>query len=124
VEAALDEARGHLFGLSGCRNGEVPRRLLAGETDAALDAARRWAGLFAGDAFAIELSHHLQPDDDWLVDRLAGLAAELGLPTAVTNEVHYADPDGHRLQDVLVCIRHGATLTEARELLLTNAEYR
>jgi DNA polymerase III alpha subunit len=42
----------------------------------------------------------------------------------VTNEVHYAEPGGHRLQDVLVCIRHGATLTEARELLLPNAEYR
>ena len=124
VEAALDEARGHLFGLSGCRNGEVPRRLLAGDRDAALDAARRWAGHFAADDFAVELSHHLQPDDDWLVDQLAGLAAELGLPTAVTNEVHYAEPGGHRLQDVLVCIRHGATLTEARELLLTNAEYR
>ncbi|TMB57197.1 MAG: PHP domain-containing protein, partial [Chloroflexi bacterium] len=31
VEAALDEARGHLIGLTGCRNGEVPRRLLSGE---------------------------------------------------------------------------------------------
>jgi error-prone DNA polymerase len=124
VQAALDEARGHLFGLSGCRNGEVPRRLLAGDREAALDAASRWAGHFATDAFAVELSHHLQPDDDWLVGQLAELAAELGLPTAVTNEVHYADPGGHRLQDVLVCIRHGATLTEARELLLTNAEYR
>ncbi len=41
-----------------------------------------------------------------------------GLPTVVTNEVHYAEPGGHRLQDVLVCIRHGATLDEARELLL------
>ena len=124
VEAALDEARGHLFGLSGCRNGEVPRRLLAGDRDAALDAARRWAGHFADGDFAVELSHHLQPDDDWLVEQLARLAEELGLPTAVTNEVHYAEPGGHRLQDVLVCIRHGATLTEARELLLTNAEYR
>ena len=124
VEAILDEARGHLFGLSGCRNGEVPRRLLAGDRDAALDAARRWAGHFATDDFAVELSHHLQPDDDWLVAQLAALAEELGLPTAVTNEVHYADPDGHRLQDVLVCIRHGATLEEARELLLPNAEYR
>jgi error-prone DNA polymerase len=124
VEAILDEARGHLLGLSGCRNGEVPRRLLAGARDAALDAARRWAGHFATDDFAVELSHHLQPDDDWLVAQLAELAEELGLPTTVTNEVHYADPDGHRLQDVLVCIRHGATLTEARELLLPNAEYR
>jgi DNA polymerase III alpha subunit len=124
VEAALDEARGHLFGLSGCRHGEVPRRLMAGERQAALHAARAWAHHFPDGDFAVELSHHLQPDDDWLIAQLAELAEELGLATAVTNEVHYADPHGHRLQDVLVCIRHGATLDEARELLLPNAEYR
>ena len=124
VEAALDDARGHLFGLSGCRNGEVPRLVLAGERDQALIAAKAWARHFPDGDFHVELSHHLQPDDDWLVAQLAELAAELGLPTVVTNEVHYADPDGHRLQDVLVCIRHGATLEEARELLLPNAEYR
>jgi error-prone DNA polymerase len=124
VEAALDEARGHLYGLSGCRNGELPRLLLAGERDAALTAARGWAQHFGDGDFAVELSHHLQPDDDWLTAQLAELAETAGLPTVVTNEVHYADPDGHRLQDVLVCIHHGATLTEARELLLPNAEYR
>ncbi len=124
VTEALDEARGHLIGLSGCRNGLVPRLLLAGERDAALQAARTWARHFADDDFAIELSHHLAPDDDWLVAELAALSARAGLPTVVTNEVHYADPEGHRLQDVLVCIRHGATLEEARELLLPNAEYR
>ncbi len=124
VATTLDEARGHLVGLSGCRNGLVPRLLLAGERDEALQAARTWARHFADDDFAIELSHHLGPDDDWLVARLAEVAARAGLPTVVTNEVHYADPEGHRLQDVLVCIRHGATLGEARELLLPNAEYR
>jgi DNA polymerase III alpha subunit len=124
VTTALDEARGHLVGLSGCRNGLVPRLLLAGERDASLQAARTWARHFAVDDFAIELGHHLGPDDDWLVAELAELAERAGLPTVVTNEVHYADPDGHRLQDVLVCIRHGATLTEARELLLPNAEFR
>ncbi|HET9416516.1 MAG TPA: PHP domain-containing protein [Candidatus Limnocylindria bacterium] len=124
ITSALDEARGHLIGLSGCRNGLVPRLLLAGEREAALQAARTWARHFADDAFAIELSHHLAPDDDWLVAELAAVAATAGLPTVVTNEVHYADPEGHRLQDVLVCIRHGATLEEARELLLPNAEHR
>jgi DNA polymerase III alpha subunit len=124
VEAALDEARGHLVGLSGCRNGEVPRHLLSGDREAGLVAARRWASHFPDGDFAVELSHHLAPDDDWLVAQLAELAHDAGLPTVVTNEVHYADPGGHRLQDVLVCIRHGATLDEARELLLPNAEYR
>jgi error-prone DNA polymerase len=124
VEGALDEARGHLIGLSGCRNGELPRRLLDGDPEAARAAAQRWARHFADGNFAIELSHHLRPDDDWLVAQLAALAADTGLPTVVTNEVHYAEADGHRLQDVLVCIRHGATLDEARELLLPNGEHR
>src|SRR5205814_2731924 len=124
VEAALDDARGHLIGLSGCRNGEIPRALLAGQRDAALDAARRWAAHFPEGDFVVELSHHRGPDDDWLVAQLAALADDAGLPTVVTNEVHYAEAGGHRLQDVLVCIRHGASLDEARELLLPNAEYR
>ncbi len=124
VAAALDEARGHLIGLTGCRNGQVPRLALTGEHEAALHAARTWARHFPDGDFCVELGHHLQPDDDWLVAELAELAHRAGLPTVVTNEVHYADPDGHRLQDVLVCIRHGATLEEARELLLPNAEYR
>ena len=124
VSAALDEGRGHVIGLSGCRNGAVPRHLLAGDRDAALAAAREWARHFPDGDFAIELAHHLEPDDDWLVAELVAVAERAGLPTVVTNEVHYAAPDGHRLQDVLVCIRHGATLDEARELLLPNAEYR
>jgi DNA polymerase III alpha subunit len=124
VVEALDDARGHLIGLSGCRNGELPRRLLAGETEAARDAARDWAAHFPDGDFAVELSHHLRPDDDWLVDQLVALAGEIGLPTVVTNEVHYVDASGHRLQDVLVCIRHGATLDDARELLLPSAEHR
>ncbi len=124
VETALDEGRGHIVGLSGCRNGAVPRRLLADDHVGALAAARDWAAHFADDDFLIELSHHLGPDDDWLIAQLAALAEEAGLPTLVTNEVHYAEAAGHRLQDVLVCIRHGATLDQARELLLPNAEYR
>src|SRR5439155_2023018 len=124
VNAALDVARGHLFGLSGCRNGAIPRRLLAGERDSALEATRQWAAHFPDGDFAVELSHHHGPDDDWLVAQLAALADDAGIPTVVTNEVHYAEAGGHRLQDVLVCIRHGASLVEARELLLPNAEYR
>jgi DNA polymerase III alpha subunit len=124
VEAVLDDARGHLVGLSGCRSGEVPRRLLAGDRSAAVAAAKGWAQHFGDGDFCVELSHHLAPDDDWLIGQLAELAETAGLPTVVTNEVHYADPGGHRLQDVLVCIRHGATLEEARELLLPNAEHR
>ena len=140
--------------LSGCRHGEVARRLLAGDREGAARAAGWYARAFGGGSgvvgggarsstardrigatvertgsagdrigFALELQHHLLPDDDWLVAETAGLAAELGLPVVVTNDVHYALPEDRELQDVLVAIRHGLTLDESTHLRRPNAEY-
>ena len=67
----------------------------------------------AASGFVLELAHHLLPDDDWLVAETARLAAELGLPVVVTNDVHYAQPEGRELQDVLTAIRHGRSLRHA-----------
>ena len=112
-----------LVALSGCRHGEVARRLLAGDRAGALDAARGLAALFDNGRFHVELQHHLLPDDDWLVTETVALAGEAGLPVVVTNDAHYARPDDRELQDVLVCIRHGKTLEESAHLRRPNGEY-
>ncbi len=52
----------------------------------------------------------------------AALAGELGLPVVVTNDVHYAYPEGRELQDVLTAIRHGRTLDELRDLRRPDGE--
>ena len=67
-----------LIALSGCREGELARRLRAGDREGARAVAERYAALFGqgggpagesavGSGFVLELSHHLLPDDDWLV---------------------------------------------------------
>ncbi|MBA3308232.1 MAG: PHP domain-containing protein, partial [Chloroflexi bacterium] len=119
-----------LIALTGCRHGEIPRRLLAGDRQGAAAAARRLAGLFgskgsesAGSNLLVELQHHLLPDDDWLVAELVRLAEEIRLPVVVTNDVHYARPEDRELQDVLVGIRHGLTLDESAHLRRPNGEY-
>jgi error-prone DNA polymerase len=112
-----------LIALSGCRHGEISRRLLAGDGEGAAAAARRLAGIYGGEGMFIELQHHLLPDDDRLVSESVRLADELGLPVVVTNDAHYARPDGHQLQDVLVCIRHGLTLDDSAHLRRPNGEY-
>ncbi|HEY0442773.1 MAG TPA: PHP domain-containing protein, partial [Candidatus Limnocylindrales bacterium] len=112
-----------LVALSGCRDGEIARRLLVGDRDGARAAAEEYARRFGGGAradsvttagFALELEHHLRPDDDWLVAETASLAAEIGLPVVVTNDVHYARREGRELHDVLTAIRHGRALDELR----------
>ena len=66
--------------LSGCRHGEVARRLLAGDRTARRSGrgpgamfalAGDW---FGADSFYLELQHHLLPDDDWLVAETVRLA--------------------------------------------------
>jgi error-prone DNA polymerase len=117
-----------LVALSGCRDGEIARRLLAGDRAGARCVAERYARIFgrgdgpATSGFLLELSHHLRPDDDWLVAETAGLAEALGLPVVVTNDVHYARPEGRELADVLVAIRHGRTLDTLADLRRPDGE--
>ena len=113
-QARLAEHTEGLVALSGCREGEIARRLLAGDRAGARAAAAVLAERYGRDGFHLELSHHRLPDDDWLVTETAALADELGLPVVVTNDVHYARPEGREFQDVLTAIRHGRTLDDAR----------
>jgi error-prone DNA polymerase len=163
-----DHAEG-LVALSGCRDGEIARRLRVGDRAGARVVAEGYARLFgsigglgsrvgsAGSAdsaagqdpgsgspaglgsggrprlrrsasgiaaagFVLELQHHLLPDDDWLLAETARLAEELGLPVVVTNDVHYAEPDGRELHDVLTAIRHGRTLETLADLRRPDGE--
>ena len=131
-QALLAEHTEGLVALSGCREGEIGRRLLAGDRDGARAVAERYARLFVGDrsrqdsvassSFFLELQHHLLPDDDWLVAETARLAEELGLPVVVTNDDHYAYPEGRELHDVLTAIHHGRPLDELRDLRRPDGE--
>jgi error-prone DNA polymerase len=109
--------------LTGCRHGELSRRLLAGDREGAGATLERLGGIFGAQGVYVELQHHLLPDDDWLVAELARLAAQAGLPTVVTNGVHYALRSDRELQDVLVCIHHGRDLEGSAHLRRPNAEY-
>ena len=148
THALLETHAEGLVALSGCRHGELARRLLAGDREGARAAAERYALLFGGSCgggdggsrgdagggatrsadsavgsgFVLELSHHLLPDDDWLASETARLASELGLPVVVTNDVHYALPGDRELQDVITAIRHGRTLAELANLRRPDGE--
>ncbi|HET9853369.1 MAG TPA: PHP domain-containing protein, partial [Candidatus Limnocylindrales bacterium] len=109
-----------LVALSGGRAGEIARRLLVGDREGARAAAQRHARAYG--TLNIELSHHLLPDDDWLVAEHVALADELGLPVVVTNDVHYARPEDRELHDVLTGIFHGRTLETLGSLRRPDSE--
>src|SRR5207302_2028724 len=118
----LAENAAGLYALTGCAHGGVPKAVRAGDLAGARDLLARLASVF-GERLFVELSDHLDPDDPALCDELAALAGEMGLGCVVTNNVHYARPEGRRLHDVLRCIDLGVTLDEAGNRLKPNGEY-
>jgi error-prone DNA polymerase len=120
---ALSKHTDGLIALSGCSKGAISTALLRGDPDTATTIASHLASVFGRENFYIELQHHLLPDDNTLVNDLVDLARQLDLPIVATNNVHYAQQDGHRLLDVLTCIRHNTSLDEAGALLRSNSEY-
>jgi error-prone DNA polymerase len=69
------------------------------------------------------LHHHLRPEDPWVLEGRAAMTGRCGSGIVATNQVHYHSPARRRLHDVLVAIRHRATLEEARPHLFPNAEH-
>src|SRR5258708_25508026 len=70
-----------------------------------------------------ELHHHLCPEDKWVLEGRAAMAKRCGATVVATNEVHYHVAERRRLHDVLVAIRHRATLETARQHLFPNSEH-
>jgi error-prone DNA polymerase len=120
-QALLAEHTEGLVALTGCREGEIARRLRGGDRAGARKAAEALAARFPGGVY-LELSHHLLPDDDWLVTETVAVARDLGLPVVVTNDVHYARPEGREFHDVLTAIRHGRTLDGLADLRRPDGE--
>ncbi|WP_375386690.1 error-prone DNA polymerase [uncultured Microbacterium sp.] len=116
LAALADHAGGprdpHWAVLTGCRKGAVRRGLAAGGLSAAASALDDLVALFGRDAVHVELFDHGNPADTRDNAALAALAAERGLPTLATNNVHYAAPEGELLAAAVAAVRANRSLDE------------
>ena len=112
-----------IIALSGCRESEISRHIEAGDCETARETAARYAAIFGAGNFFIELQQNLVHGDRARNRGLAELARTLGLGIVATNNVHYHDRARHRLQDVLVAVRHRSTLDASEHLRRKNAEF-
>ncbi|MFC1927953.1 PHP domain-containing protein [Chloroflexota bacterium] len=118
----LAQYSGDLIYLSGCRKGEITSLIASGRTEKAHEIAREYIDIFGRASFYIELQNNLYPEDKRICHALVRLAKDLNLGYVATNNVHYATREGHRLHDVLTCIRNRTSLDKCDTLRL-NSEF-
>jgi error-prone DNA polymerase len=78
---------------------------------------------FGPDHLFVELQDNGVRGDGPRNRALGRLADRMGIPVVATGNVHYHRPERHRLQDILVAIRHRATLDGSHRVRRPNAGF-
>ena len=121
--AALERHAAGLIVLTGCREGRIPALVQAGRGDEAAAALARLVGWFGAEQVFVELQDNDVHGDRPRNEALVRLAERAGVGAVGTGDVHYHARERHQLQDVLVAIRHRATLDESHAERRPNAEF-
>ena len=109
----LEERNAGLIALSGGRQGQIGRTLLAGNWEEARQLAGYWQGIFP-DRFYLELQRTGRPHEDIYLDAAVALATELALPVVATNDVRFLHASEFDAHEARVCIHQGRVLEDPR----------
>ena len=101
-----------LIALSACIQGEVSRRFLDGNPQAAESALRFYRDLFGKDHFFIELMDHGIVEERDANRFLVDMAKKYELGVVATNDVHYMKKEDAEAHEVMLCIQTGTKLAE------------
>ncbi|HHJ36375.1 MAG TPA: DNA polymerase III subunit alpha, partial [Gammaproteobacteria bacterium] len=102
-----------IIALSGGRQGDIGRALLAGQTDLAKQRLQQWQACFK-DRFYIELQRTGRENEETYIGEAVGLAIEFDVPVVATNDVHFLKSSEFEAHEARVCIHDGRTLDDPR----------
>ncbi len=107
----LEGASEGLIALSGGRDGDVGRSLLARRRAEAQTRLEFWKALFP-DRFYLEISRTGRDGEETCLHAAADLAGQTATPLVATNDVRFLGPDDFEAHEARVCIQQGHTLTD------------
>ena len=108
--------------LSGCRQGEISNRIAAGDPQGAYQTARRYLDAFGRERFWIELQQNWVHGDTFRIRHLVRSPAA-GPGHRRDQQRPLSRVERHRLQDVLVAIKHRTTLDASHRMRRPNSEF-
>ena len=112
-----------IIALSACLAGEIPRKLMAGDFDAALDTAVWYRDTFGENNFYLELQDHGIPEQKKVNLDILKISEKTGIPVVATNDVHYTNAEEYYMHKVLLCIQTGSRLSDENSLEFKTNEF-
>ena len=124
----LEQYAKGLVGTSACMSGVLSKSIELGEPDEARRWAETYARVFAPGDFYVELQEQGIVANNGVSQKqlnveLSAIAAELGLPTVATNDIHYLTREDARTQDLLLCIGTGSTVDQPGRMKFSCDEF-
>ena len=111
-----------LICLSACLSGEVPRRLLADDYEAAKRVALDYREIFGENNYFLEIQDHGLSGQEKINPMLYKLSQETGIPLVATNDAHYLTEESSEIQRVLTAISTNTTINEENPLNFNTKE--
>ncbi|MBE2205314.1 MAG: DNA polymerase III subunit alpha [Chthoniobacterales bacterium] len=105
-----------LIVLSGCLKGELNSHLLAGNFQAAEQAAAGYRDIFGRENYFVELHNHGIEAQRRTNPDLVRIAKSLDLGLVAANDVHFLERSHHDAHDVMICIGTGAMVMDEKRL--------
>ena len=112
-----------LICMSACLAGEIPRLLVDGHYDEAKSVALKYRDIFGEDNYFIEIQNHGIKEELKILPLLYKLSSETGIPLAATNDCHYIEKKDAEMQNVLLCIQTGKTLSDPNAMHFETEEF-
>ncbi len=102
-----------LIALSGGRQGDIGRALLAGQSALVEERLHNWTACFK-DRFYIELQRTGRENEEAYIAEAVELAIANDVPVVATNDVRFLKADEFDAHETRVCIHDGRTLDDPR----------
>ena len=132
--ADLEKYHEDLIVCSACIAGEVPAKILKGDTPGAREAIE-WHKRVFGDDYYLELQRHEVKDPNQRANRetfplqqrankeILKLAKEYGIKVVCTNDCHFVDQENAEAHDHLLCLSTGKELNDPTRMLYSKQEW-
>lgn len=111
-----------LIASSACLAGEIPEYLLRDQFEDACRSAEEYEDIFGKGNFFLELQNNGIAEQKKVNDGLLQLHNRTRMPMIATNDVHYVRREDALVQDVLLCIQTGKTITDTGRMSFSTQE--